>query len=81
MSIVRDEPARAIRNAMERLSRVAAGTPLETHVAEERAIVEEALGAIAAPDTGEAVRRCDDCGRARGGEPGPCPWCDLFGAR
>lgn len=44
MSTLADvDPARAIRNAMERLRRAADGTPIEGHVREESAIVESAL--------------------------------------
>lgn len=81
-TIIETEPARAIRNALERLRLRAAGTPIETDVAAESAIIEAALVVLApeeAPDV-ESVRKCRDCGNVFGSEPGPCPWCDVFGA-
>lgn len=46
MTIAETEPARAIRNAMERIRIVSEGTPVEGHVEEERAIIEDALRAL-----------------------------------
>lgn len=37
------EPERAIRNALERLTRAAVGTPFGHHVEAERVIIEKAL--------------------------------------
>jgi rubrerythrin len=84
MSIISDEPLRAIRNAMERLALAAANTDVERHVAAERAIVEEALLALGAKPEPEQVaqaRRCSVCGFVALGEDDlVCPRCDLFGA-
>lgn len=75
-----EDPIRAIENALERLGRAAEGTSLESHVAEERAIVARALVVLVPPATREAVRRCLECGLVyRDDESGPCPRCDLFG--
>jgi hypothetical protein len=82
------DPARAIRNALERIEiRVAKYPMIAGAIAEERAIVEAALRTLTGepePAEGtedtESVRRCTDCGReyvAPHDEPG-CPFCDLF---
>lgn len=62
MSVAKEDPARAIRNAMERLERASSGTPLADHVIAERRIVEEALTTIA--------------GASACTEP-DCPWCGI----
>lgn len=74
------DPARAIRNALERLARVSSGTALEHHVEEESKIVKDALRALApdeAPEE-EAHRRCPTCRFVYGAEGGVCPRCDIF---
>ena len=82
-TLAESDPALAIRNAMERLRRRAEGTPIEDDVRAEGVIVEEALQVLSPEsDSGEALRRCRECGFTYGADDEePCPRCDLFGAR
>jgi hypothetical protein len=84
-TLAQEDPVRAIRNALERLERLANGCDpdLAAHVREERAIVETALRVIegAPPDrTVETVRRCKECGNtfAAPADEEECAFCDLF---